>query len=108
MPENTVTISPSGIHTRREAASLGRDNLLGVFEILLDPCILVISLWAIAIALEGELDPAYLILSVIVFSITFPGASRLHSTTWRMITDVFFNWIWTALLLVAVGVATLD
>ena len=106
MPENTVTISPSGIHTRRAAASLGRDNLLGIFEILLDPCILVISLWTIAIVLEGELDPAYLILSVIVFSITFPGASRLHSTTWRTITDVFFNWIWTALLLVAVGVAT--
>ena len=106
MPESTFTVSPSGIHTRRLPVALGKDNLLSVFESLLDPCILVISLWLVAFVLEGELQPAYLILSVIVFSITFPGLSRLHSTRWRMITDVLFSWVWTALLLVALGIAT--
>lgn len=106
MPETSVTISSSGILERRAPSSLARDNLISVVEKLLDPGTLVLFLWLLAITLEGELSPSYLILSVIVFSITFPGSSRLHATVWRMITDITFSWLWTATLLVAVGVAT--
>ena len=102
MPETTSALSASSL----PAEPLGRDNLLGVIEAMLEPTLLTVSLWIISIFMEGELLPAYLILSVIVFALTFPGSSRLHISFWRLLTDVFFNWLWIAALLFLLGLGT--
>jgi putative colanic acid biosynthesis UDP-glucose lipid carrier transferase len=43
---------------------------------------------------------------VIVFSITFPGTSRLQFSIKRLIFDVLYSWFWVALLLFFLGFAT--
>jgi putative colanic acid biosynthesis UDP-glucose lipid carrier transferase len=98
-------------HSARPAARirqgpLGKDNLLSIIESLIDPGMLAISLWCVAIIIEGNLLPPYLILSLIVFATTFPGSSRLQSSFWRLLTDLSFGWLWIAALLALLGFAT--
>ena len=89
MPERKSALSAS--HASPDP--LGKDNLLTIIEAMIDPGVLAVSLWIVCIGIEGELLPSYLILSVIVFATTFPGTSRLQSSVWRMLTDIFFNWL---------------
>jgi putative colanic acid biosynthesis UDP-glucose lipid carrier transferase len=67
--------SASGL--RHKLGSLGND-MFSAIEAILDPAILAASLWFVGIYIEGGLFPPYVILSVIIFSITFPGTSRLE------------------------------
>lgn len=90
----------------RKTAPLGRDQLLGVIEMLADPGSLTISLWLLAIQIEGELLPSYLLLSVLLFALTFPGTSRLHSSIGRLAFDVMAGWFWIAALLIFLGIAS--
>lgn len=85
---------------------LGKDNLLSVFEIALEPFFLVLSLWAVAVYFEGELSAPYLILTVLLFAITFPGTPRLGMAAWPIVGAVAVSWAWTASLLVLTGYAT--
>ncbi|MDB5929095.1 MAG: sugar transferase [Polaromonas sp.] len=85
---------------------LSKSNIFRVIESALDPLILVFSLWAVALYFEGAVRPPYLILSVIVFSLTFPASSRLRFSVERMIFSILFHWIWIAGLLMLVGYAT--
>jgi putative colanic acid biosynthesis UDP-glucose lipid carrier transferase len=87
-------------------APLGKDNILSLIDALIDPGALAISLWCISFYFEGELRPPYLILSLIVFATTFPGTPRLQSSSWRVVTDIAFGWLWIATLLVVLGIAT--
>ena len=91
---------------RRAPGHIATDDFLSAIEAMLDPGVLVATLWGLALWFEGELAPAYLILSVIVFSITFPGTSRLQLPLRRVFTDVLFGWIWIAALLLLTGFAT--
>ena len=85
---------------------LGRSHLFTAIEAALDPLIFVFSLWAVALYFEGAVDPGYLILSVIVFSLTFPGTSKLRLSIRRLIFNVAFQWLWIAGLLLMTGLAT--
>jgi putative colanic acid biosynthesis UDP-glucose lipid carrier transferase len=91
---------------RREPGHIATDDLLSAIEAVLDPIALVATLWGLALWFEGDLTPSYLILSVIVFSITFPGTSRLQWPLLRVCTDVLFGWLWIAGLLFLTGLAT--
>jgi len=106
MSDNSSALYVSGISTRRAPRPLGKDNLLSVIEALLDPGVLVFSLWLVAISIDGELLPPYLILSVLIFSVTFPGVSRLQSSVWRLLANVLVSWLWLAALLLVLGVGT--
>ena len=81
--------------TFRKAARIpvGRDQLLNMVELLIDPLVLSLSLWVITLAFEGYLAPRYVILSLIVFSLTFPGATHLNESPWRMLRHVVLNWL---------------
>ena len=91
---------------RSSPGPLGKDNLLSAVEAALEPLVLVLALWTIAIYFEGGLSGSYLILSVIVFSISFPGTPRLNASLPHMVLDIFTNWLWTGSLLVFAGLAT--
>lgn len=105
MAEANPTFSASTASAHRSRSPLS-NNMLSAVESILDPAILTISLWCVSISFEGELLPPYLILAVIVFSITFPGASRLQVSVKRLIFDVLYSWFWVALLLLFLGFAT--
>lgn len=108
MAEINGAKSASAWQAGREASSMriGRSNLFRVVEGWLDPLMLVLSLWGLAFYFDGSVEPVYLILSVIVFSLTFPAASRLRLSIKRMIFSVLFHWILIAGLLLLAGLAT--
>lgn len=87
-------------------AGLGRSNVFTVIEAALDPLVLVFSLWALAFHFENSVSPSYLILSIIVFSLTFPGSSQLRLPIWRVLFNIAFHWLWIAGLLLLTGYAT--
>ena len=85
---------------------LGRSHVFKVIEAALDPLVLVFSLWGLAFYFENSVDPAYLILSVIVFSLTFPGTSQLRVPISKVLFNIAFQWLWIAGLLLLAGFAT--
>jgi putative colanic acid biosynthesis UDP-glucose lipid carrier transferase len=105
MAEANPVFSASATVSTNAKKSLG-NNMLGAVEAILDPAALILSLWLVGTGIEGELLPPYLILSVIVFSITFPGTSRLQFSLKRLVFDVLYSWFWVVLLLLLLGVAT--
>jgi len=93
-------------NNREPRFGLGRSYILKIIESALDPFILVLSLWILAFYFDGSIKPPYLILSVVVFSLTFPGASRLKYSVERMVFNILFYWFWIAGLLILVGYTT--
>ena len=87
-------------------ASLGRDNLLTIFESSIGPGAFVCSLWALAFYFEGEVNAQYLILSVIVFALAYPGLLKLQAPLSTVLVDVLLNWAWIAGILLATGWVT--
>jgi putative colanic acid biosynthesis UDP-glucose lipid carrier transferase len=85
---------------------MGRENLLELAEALFEPLSLAMSLWAVAWYFEGELLPQYLILSVGLFALTFPGAPRLEQSIWRAVRSIVREWILLAALLLFFAYAT--
>lgn len=115
MAENPLSPVPQGPQMRTMSAattrgpaetSLGPDNLLSIFESSIGPSAFVFSLWALAYFLEGAVNPQYLILSVIVFALAFPGLVKLQSPVLTGLVDMAINWVWIAALLVATGWVT--
>ncbi|ARO87704.1 undecaprenyl-phosphate glucose phosphotransferase [Nitrosospira lacus] len=104
MAEANPAFSASTVSTHSKGP-LG-NNMLSAVESILDPAALILSLWLVSAGIEGELRPPYLILALIVFSITFPGTSRLQFSIKRLVFDVLYSWFWVVLLLLLLGVAT--
>jgi putative colanic acid biosysnthesis UDP-glucose lipid carrier transferase len=86
--------------------TVGRGQILNLLEVLLDPLVLVLSQWAVAVALEGRLTPQDVILSVVVFSLTFPGPARLTMSTARAIRSIGLSWATLSALLFLFGYAS--
>lgn len=105
MAEANPAFSASTVTTSHSKGPLG-NNMLSAVETILDPAVLTLSLWLVGVSVEGELLPPYLILAVIVFSISFPGVSHLQSSIKVLIFNVFYTWFWIALLLLFLGFAT--
>jgi len=89
-----------------KAAPIERNNLLGAFEVFLDPVVLTLSLWLLTLHFEGEFAPPYLLLAVLLFALTFPGTSQLQTTVWNLMLNITINWVWVAGLLFFLGFAS--
>ena len=83
--------------------SLGRGQLLTTLEMALEPLVLVASLWGAALAVEGRLAAAHMILAVVVFSLTFPSEARLAQSRGRAIVNILTGWLALAALLALFG-----
>src|SRR5437763_1473062 len=57
---------------------LGQSALLQMLEVMLEPLVAVLSLWLLAWWIEDEVRPAWLIASVVVFALSFPGRRQLR------------------------------
>jgi len=82
------------------------DALLGILESLTGPLAFIFSLWAVTVYYEGHILPEYLLLSTLVFALSFPVRERLQCSKTSMVIDVVFNWFLIGGLLVLVGFAT--
>lgn len=86
--------------------AFSRDNILFIAESIVEPLIIVLTLWGVAIWMDGELLPNYLILSVILFSVTFPGNTRINNAPWKIIRNILFSWLILTSMLIAFSLAT--
>ena len=83
--------------------SMGPGKLLTVLEMALEPLVLVASLWAVVLAVEGRLAGSHMLLSVVVFSLTFPCEARLAQPRGRVAIDIVSGWLVLAGLLALFG-----
>ena len=90
---------PSGIR-------VGRDQLLNLLEISLEPLALVASLWAVTLVRDGGLGAPEMILALVVFSLTFPSAARLALAPLKAIRQIVIGWLTLAGLLFLFGYAS--
>src|SRR5262245_30683790 len=95
MPDRAVPIG----FRKGVRLSIGRDQLLYIIELLLEPLTLVLSLWAVGFWIEGRIGPPEVILALIVFSLTFPGPSRLAMPFTRLLRHIALSWTMIASLL---------
>src|SRR5687767_3291677 len=79
--------------------ALGRGKLLNTAEMTLEPLVHVVSLWGVALAVEGRLDAVHMILAVVMFSLTFPSEARLSQPRSRVIVNILIGWAMLAALL---------
>ncbi len=86
--------------------AISRDNILYNTESLLEPCVIMFSLWAVAFWYEGNLTPPYLILSAVLFYITFPCSSKRQMASWRVIRNITLSWVFLAGLVLIFGLVT--
>ena len=106
MQKTDAALSSAALLKRPSQTAISRDNLVGMLESSIGPITFVFTLWAVAFYYAGTLPPPYLILSVLVFALTFPGQRHLESTLGRVALDICLNWVWTAALLLLTGFAT--
>lgn len=85
---------------------LARDNILSITESLLEPFISVCALWTVAIVQEGKLSPIYILLSLIIFLLTFPGQSRIALSVSKATENIILNWAILSGLLIVFAYAT--
>ena len=57
-----------------------RSRLLGLVEESLDALVLVISLWSVALIVNGHILPRDILLALLLFSLAFPGTENLTDT----------------------------
>jgi putative colanic acid biosynthesis UDP-glucose lipid carrier transferase len=84
---------------RVKGITVSRDNLVQTIEAVLEPFVVVLCSWVICLLDEGSLTPSYLILCLILFTMTFPGGSKLNLPLWRLIRNTCVNWLTIAFLL---------
>ena len=106
--ERILPATASGLRSRagfRKAGrmSVSRGELLNVLEMTLEPLLLVASLWGVALLMEERLGPQYMILALVVFSLTFPSEARLCYPRGRVIVSVVTGWLALAGLLYGFG-----
>ena len=77
-----------------------------ILRISLDACFAVGSLLAVAAWFEQRFEGPYLILALIVFSLTFPGAIYTAGSLWGLARDVVLNWLVVVLILLFFGYAS--
>ena len=106
MSKDHISLATPLLKKKPQQTSLGDDNLLAVLESSISPCAFAFSLWALAYYFEGEILPIYLVISVIVFALSYPGSARLQYSALAMVADVAVSWAWLSGLLLTTGFAT--
>ncbi len=84
----------------------GRDNILYNTESLLEPLVIMLSVWAVAFWFDGQLSSPYLVLSAILFYITFPCSSKLHMPAWQIFRNISLTWLFIASIVLLIGMLT--
>jgi putative colanic acid biosysnthesis UDP-glucose lipid carrier transferase len=86
--------------------SLARDHILNITEALLDPLIMVFTLWGVGIYAEGGITPPYIVLSLILFFLTFPSSNKVTDSPFKTVRNTLFTWTILACLILAFGITT--
>jgi putative colanic acid biosysnthesis UDP-glucose lipid carrier transferase len=78
-------------------------SLRQIARVLVDPAIIVLSLFICAIVIEGKLNPEYVLLAIVVFAVAFPGKWNIGQSVGAGLREVLSQWFLIVLLLLALG-----
>ncbi|MDD5332965.1 MAG: undecaprenyl-phosphate glucose phosphotransferase [Rhodoferax sp.] len=106
MSRAPLGLSAAALSKRSKPVSLGTDNLLSFFETFIGPSSFILSLWGLAYYYEGAIQSPYLILSILVFALSFPGHTKLQSVFFSEVFHIVMNWAWLAGMLLIIGFAS--
>ena len=81
-------------------------SLPGTVEMFLDPFSLILSLIGCAVYFGDTVDARYIVLSLVVFSLSFPGSSLLSMRPRRVVRQSVINWLLIAFILMFFGYAS--
>ncbi|MDD2657935.1 MAG: undecaprenyl-phosphate glucose phosphotransferase [Candidatus Pacebacteria bacterium] len=90
--ETTGSASPRSIF----GTPIKRDSLLGIVELSLDSATIIGTLFCLAIYWEGAVLPPYYVLALLLFTLTFPGGSRLNQSILEVFRDLLISWLLVA------------
>ncbi len=91
---------------RQSSPRVGQDNILSFIESLIDPTLLLLSLFGVAWYFEGGISAPYLILAVVAFSATFPGPVRLAMTFRQLVFSIVSSWLVLSCLIGVFAIAS--
>lgn len=98
--------SAAALSKRSKPTALGADNLLSLFEVFIGPVSFILTLLGLTLYHEGTIPSAYVILSILVFALSFPGQSKLQSSVFSELMNITISWLWLASMLLIVGIAS--
>ena len=75
-------------------------------QVVLDPLVTISTLLACILSFGERIQGPYLILALIVFSLTFPGSPPRHTNIPALVVDVLTGWIAIVALLLLIGWTT--
>lgn len=101
-----MSIQIRSASNRLAGISLSRDNILYIFEMMIDPIVAIVTLFALAYTIENEIEPAYFVLSIIVFFLTFPGKHKIDLSIPSLVVKSSLIWLMIGFLLIILGWAT--
>ena len=101
----TQTKAPPSFR-RTTSITIDRSSLLNLISAFIDPLACIFSLYILVMLKESELTPPYLILSLLMFAISFPGDSQLNLAMTTKIKHIWFDWLVKAGLLAFFGYAS--
>lgn len=73
--------------------TIDRSSLLNSIGAFIDPLSIIFTLYFLVLLKEAHLSPAYFILSLLMFAISFPGDAELHLPILRKVSHIWFDWI---------------
>ena len=108
MPEVRAQLLPNRIEQASHwMPAPSMDNrMLGGLEALLEPLASVASLWLLVWWSGNDLGFAWLLVSVLVFALGFPGRRQLQLSARSVVIGTLVMWMWTAGLLLTMGFAS--
>ena len=77
-----------------------------LIKILIDPFLIIALLYALAIINDGKLHSHYIVLSILTFTISFPGSWRGAQTIKQELLSTFQQWLLIVVVLLFFGYAT--
>lgn len=101
----TQTKSPP-VFRRTTSITIDRSSILNLIGVFIDPLTVIFTLYILALINESELTPPYLILSLLMFSISFPGDAEFQLPILRKISHIWFDWLIKVGLLTLFGYAS--
>ncbi len=88
------------------AAASAHDRLLHAMHALAEPLAVSLSLWALVLAFEGAMTPAWMLVSVLAFALAFPGRPRLPAPVHVLAGRLLAGWLWVVAILLFAGQVT--
>jgi putative colanic acid biosynthesis UDP-glucose lipid carrier transferase len=97
-----------GVNNRNKTFRLkiGRDNVVGLIDALIEPLTYVLVIFFLGLHETGLWTSPYVVVALVIFSVSFPGVSRLHERFGSMVFNIVLRWCFLSVMLLLFAFAT--